>query len=235
MKKAFSLAEVLVVLGIVGVVAAITMPSLIANHQKKQTVVQLRKVYSDLSNAVRLSEVDNGPIADWNYPSCDSYGYECIEPFLKQYYLPYFQGAKVAGKSELNRQGYFIFADQAKSHYGVDLSIITHYIILNNGTILSFFLNKSHGYMWLFADVNGMKGPNIIGRDIFVFDVLRSADKVNDDFSDKVKFWGRYINEGLLTTGNYGCYKGNTALYKNFYCGRLIELNNWEIPDGYPW
>ena len=45
MKKGFTLAEVLITLGIIGVVAALTLPSLITNYRKKQTVAQLKKVY----------------------------------------------------------------------------------------------------------------------------------------------------------------------------------------------
>ena len=41
MKKGFTLAEVLITLGIIGVVAALTLPSLITNYRKKQTVAQL--------------------------------------------------------------------------------------------------------------------------------------------------------------------------------------------------
>lgn len=43
MKKAFTLAEVLITLGIVGVVAAITIPTLIAGYQKKEAVNALKK------------------------------------------------------------------------------------------------------------------------------------------------------------------------------------------------
>ena len=40
---AFTLAEVLVTLGIIGVVAAITMPTLVANNREKQLITALKK------------------------------------------------------------------------------------------------------------------------------------------------------------------------------------------------
>ncbi len=52
MKKAFTLAEVLITLGIIGVVAAMTMPVLINNYQKKVTAVRLEKFYTIMSQAV---------------------------------------------------------------------------------------------------------------------------------------------------------------------------------------
>ena len=49
MKKAFTLAEVLITLGIIGIVAAMTLPTLIGKYQKKQTVTQLKKSYTEIS------------------------------------------------------------------------------------------------------------------------------------------------------------------------------------------
>ena len=50
-KPAFTLAEVLVTLGIIGVVSAMTVPSLMQNHQRKTYVTQLHKVYNELQQA----------------------------------------------------------------------------------------------------------------------------------------------------------------------------------------
>ena len=49
--KAFTLAEVLVTLGIIGVVSAMTVPSLMQNHQRKTYVTQLHKVYTEVQQA----------------------------------------------------------------------------------------------------------------------------------------------------------------------------------------
>ena len=55
MKKAFTLAEVLITLGIIGIVAAMTLPSLIANYQKKVTVNRLKQAYSMINQALLLA------------------------------------------------------------------------------------------------------------------------------------------------------------------------------------
>ena len=62
---AFTLAEVLITLGIIGVVAALTMPSLIADHREKETVAKLKKVYSTLDNAYMLARNEHCETADW--------------------------------------------------------------------------------------------------------------------------------------------------------------------------
>ena len=223
-RPAFTLAEVLITLGIIGVVAAMTIPSLIADYQKKQTVNQLRKVYADLNNAVKLSEVDNGPASDWNYPTQECYAYECSAPFVEQYYLPYFQGAKIVKTSDM--PDYIMFEFKGHRFPGMYL-----YLILNNGVILSFFPNTPSGYIWLFADINGQKGPNKPGRDVFVFDAYNWLQK-----GYKIKFWGvSYDKDKLIKSSQYGCNRENDDNYKNFYCGALIEASGWEIPENYPW
>lgn len=62
---AFTLAEVLITLGIIGVVAAMTLPALITNYKEKQTVSQLKKAYSALSQAWLMMENEYGSIDEW--------------------------------------------------------------------------------------------------------------------------------------------------------------------------
>ena len=55
MKKGFTLAEVLITLGIIGVVAAMTIPNLITHNQKEETVTKLRRAISVFNQAYKLS------------------------------------------------------------------------------------------------------------------------------------------------------------------------------------
>lgn len=68
MKRAFTLAEVLITLGIIGVVAAITLPSVIANYQKEETVAKLKKTYSVVNQAILQSIVENDDYSNWEKP-----------------------------------------------------------------------------------------------------------------------------------------------------------------------
>ena len=54
-RVAFTLAEVLITLGIIGVLAAMTMPALIQNHREKVTVTKLKKFYSKFSRCLDAS------------------------------------------------------------------------------------------------------------------------------------------------------------------------------------
>ena len=231
-RLAFTLAEILITLGIIGVVAALTMPSLITNYQKKQTVVELRKVYSDIDNAIRLSETVNGPSSNWQYP--EPYNEVALAQFVKTYHLPYFQGSRGLGRFEvpLNYKMVPMVSGNNLPFY---------YLLLNNGVILGYFINMdsevNSGYFWLFADINGYKGPNKMGRDQFVFDPSAYADN-----RFRVKFWCGgswfiYVTAEQLMQNNsqYACNASNTDFYRNFSCGRVIELSGWKIPEGYPW
>ena len=63
---AFTLAEVLITLGIIGVVAALTIPALIANHKKTAVETRLKKFYSVMNQAITQSELENGDKSTWN-------------------------------------------------------------------------------------------------------------------------------------------------------------------------
>src|SRR5574344_2338759 len=65
-KSAFTLAEVLITLGIIGVVAALTIPTLMSNYKKSVVETRLLKFYSSINQAIALSEIDNGPREDWD-------------------------------------------------------------------------------------------------------------------------------------------------------------------------
>ena len=63
--RAFTLAEVLITLGIIGVVAAMTLPSLMNKIQKRDTAARLKKFYSAMNQAINRSTVDNGEPRYW--------------------------------------------------------------------------------------------------------------------------------------------------------------------------
>ena len=68
MKKGFTLAEVLITLAIIGVVAALTIPSVIVRTQQQEFKTAAKKAYSVLSQAVQLTEVKDGyTFADEGY------------------------------------------------------------------------------------------------------------------------------------------------------------------------
>ena len=64
---AFTLSEVLITLGIIGVVAAIVTPVLIQNYEKQETAAKVKAAYSILSQAINDSISENGDIDSWDF------------------------------------------------------------------------------------------------------------------------------------------------------------------------
>ena len=85
-KSAFTLAEVLITLGIIGVVAAMTLPTLVQKKTNSEVEAKLQKIYSAMNQAVMLSEIDNGPKEYWP-PSCTE---TTCEEYYNKYFLKYY-------------------------------------------------------------------------------------------------------------------------------------------------
>lgn len=86
-KLGFTLAEVLIVLVIIGVVAALTLPTLVSNYQKTQYVTGLKKVYAELSQAFKLYMADEGVTDLSQTPLFNSYWDNAVlSNILKKYF-----------------------------------------------------------------------------------------------------------------------------------------------------
>lgn len=170
LKPAFTLAEVLITLGIIGIVASMTLPALVQSHREKQTVAQLKKAYSTLAQAYMSVLSTDGSPDEWNLPYyTDADGGQYILDKFK----PHLKIIKDCGTREKGcySEGY---ADTQKDTAAK--------VVLNDGTCLSFkvWQNQclsSFGSVQqvqnicgiIEVDVNGLKKPNRSGHDIFRF------------------------------------------------------------------
>ena len=160
--KGFTLAEVLITLGIIGVVAAVTMPTLITNFQKHETVNRLKETYSILYQAVRLSETENGLLETWDIPSPGWYAgtYTYGKTFFKQYLKPFLKVAK-----ECKYLSNDCWADEyirpngvADNSYFPASKNYTYGMVLANGSVIGFYPRGT--FCEVYVDLNGKKGPN---------------------------------------------------------------------------
>mgnify|MGYP004668712943 CR=1 FL=1 len=176
-KIAFTLAEVLITLGIIGVVAALTLPTLIENHKKQVIISKLNKVYSTISNAYTLAKEANGEVSAWNLENYE-YSQSDEEDFL-YYLLPYLNVQKFCGKKEKGCFPDVAYGSIGSQGYSVIINSSDKYskAILADGTLISSLtFNQNNSSAAIRVDVNGFAGPNVMGIDLFSFEVL--PDKV---------------------------------------------------------
>ncbi len=188
MKKAFTLAEILITLGIIGVVAALTMPSLIQKHQEQVTVNKVKKFYSVMSNALTLAITDNGTLDQWSVKDELKPTQQSAED-LMGYLKPYLRIVKDCGTSSgcLDYKNNVTFLSGGQ-HINYDTINSYYKFIMNDGTyayLRSTLEDGAHGFCkvsdggWenscggLFIDINGKKAPNTVGKDIFLFIILK--------------------------------------------------------------
>lgn len=182
MKKGFTLAEVLITLGIIGIVAAMTLPTLVNNYKKKTLHTQFLKAYSDMNNAAKLFEVHEGQtVQEFSKNNTDRNSQYDSTSTLKRY-LQYFKGTRnistvrISGTNYSRYLGYTPKAlsgwYDASGHQPCDESIATEEIsgrIYTMDNDLTGSLSSVKIGPKICVDINGRKGPNIYGYDWFVF------------------------------------------------------------------
>lgn len=218
-KSGFTLAEVLITLGIIGVVAALTLPSVITNYQKKQTVEQLKKAYSTFSQALVSSQQENGSSSEWDTTLLNS-SYEDNLSYFEKYWKPYLKIIKVC--KTMSECGYkinnFYFIDNSGTGYGQYNNVPG--FIYGDGTYAyirpySLSPNLLPELQMLCIDLNGVKEPNVIGKDVFFLRID--------------------IKKGVFGTmdGVSSCTKQNFSEGRS--CAGKIIQDGWQIKDDYPW
>lgn len=175
--KAFTLAEVLVTLGIIGIVAAMTLPALVAKHRKKVLHTQFLKAYSDIQNAAKRFQADEGiSVYEYSQKEQGVYSSETLKS-----YISYFIGNNSNNKivtSDLNDSFEKAIGYRPKNISGnniisqpCDRSIISEEVggrLFSMDDPVSRYDNPPNGPK-LCVDINGRKGPNLYGYDWFVF------------------------------------------------------------------
>ena len=229
MKKGFTLAEVLITLGIIGVVAAVTLPALIQNYKNHVVETRLAKFYLKFNEAIKLAEVKYGDKKDWYE---DASGIELDE-----------NGNPIEGTSKVDEwfQKYLASFITIKKTF-TSRGEVTYY--LNDGSAFKFsnettvFSIREIIYYPSSPEKCNKMG-DIMGVCKFAFEYF-PIDSGNPDWKylynkglePKKYAWDGSISS-LYDDAERGCQKTNGNL-KNSYCTAIIQLNGWKIPKDYP-
>lgn len=225
-KFGFTLAEVLITLVIIGVIAALVIPTTVAKYQKQETVSRLKKVYSTFSAATTRAITDYGYPTGWDFSNGDT------ASFAEKYITPYLSVLKICGTSDSD-DCKFKFTSVSNEF---DLSD-KYKFILGDGTKVVFPHSNISGtlnYVYVVIDINGDKGPNKSGRDVFVFMYNFALPQAGEENQ------GRFITVYPVRdrASNMGSCRADASTSfgsVNYGCAALIMKDGWQIKDDYPW
>lgn len=217
MKRAFTLAEVLITLGIIGVVAAVTLPSLITNIQDKHFKAMFKKQYSAVAQAMLASfesgedipRFTNDTWADMVYYVCDiGSRLKYVKSGIKCEVFKDNPNASVVLNSSNSNPNVIWHRDdewynKRKEPQRLNSGYWKYTFYLADGVWITFACTRD-----VFVDVNGAKKPNMIGRDIFYFFIPNGyfqpsfSKNSNSGISGSVNSCSAPYNE-LITEDNY--------------------------------
>lgn len=217
-KAAFTLAEVLITLGIIGVVAALTMPTVIKNYQKQVTVSKLKKNFTTIQQVLKRAESDFGI----DITELDDMWVNDTQGLLSKYFLPYLQGAKlcdVQNRYKICGENYkFLNGNQVSNPPFNNVASM----ILNNGAAIGISSSANGTGRILFIDINGSeKQPNIAGKDFFIFVI-----KPNNILS---------VSNLENPNSGWGACNLSAPAVPGWFCASKIIKDGWKISDDYPW
>ncbi|MCD7878399.1 MAG: type II secretion system GspH family protein [Candidatus Gastranaerophilales bacterium] len=200
------MAEVLLTMTIIGIIAAMTIPVLMTSVSKTETETRLKKAYSTFAQAMQLVE------AGERRP-------------LMSYYTSTTKTDMVKVRDKLEKYLNSTIIDDVTGTYGSKVNE------LNDGIFYQLYYGAAN-YIMLMIDINGVAEPNSDGYDRFYFAMSKNS-YIKDH--PKVKpldsYWRAENPDADIST----CTTDTCCKNAPLYCSSLIMNNGWEIPDDYPY
>lgn len=208
---AFTLAEELITLGIIGIVAALTLPTLVAKHRAETIEKKLAKYYTNMNQAFTMSELENGSHENWDY-TLSSWD------FYNKYLAKYLQTVKVQkgfnGNLDNDTFVGIFFPDGTMA-------------VMGYTRCLNFFPKANTKYNTVCSNIElENQKTHKYGKETFAF-------KICQDAFHKLEPYGKSDCNGTSLTDEEimeDCKNQNRGLY----CTELIRRNGWKIPENYP-
>jgi len=230
-KAAFTLAEVLITLGIIGVVAAMTLPTLVQNHRKQVVETRLAKFYSVMNQAIKLSEVTNGDKLYWDkwgvgWETDEEGNEDRTKPpkalaWYNKYLKDYLKTIKVDYENTYEGKVKAYFPDGSLA-------------LLSESSII--FYPEAKDYQTVeYGENDKDRDRQMAGIKYFTFYFMpNSSNKWHH--GKGVEPMARAGWDGtrdmLLNDSDIGCKQQVTN--ERAYCTKLIQINGWRIPNDYP-
>lgn len=234
-RNAFTLAEVLITLGVLGVVVALTLPSVVNKYKKQTVAAKLEQAYSMLNNAGLRAVEDFGDPIYWNYNTTGQYS----DQFIAKYFIPYLKTSVCSYPESIQA----VYTNSGDLAFYVTWTKQNNMYCLSNGMSIFGMSHSSNNRIAgqrIVVDINGPKFPNVYGKDIF--ELYMANEEMRQDPYYKSRCGkglifcinGTWSDEELTRDKlkerctNYGGNRGINT------CGYLIHEAGWKIPDDYP-
>ena len=279
-KHGFTLAEVLITLGIIGVVAAMTLPTLIQKHQKKTWVEQLKKSVTTIENGFKMALAEDGVDSLFDtelFSPCIGtveniingtvWMYGCLfggnganirdnrAKFMQNLgkYLKitkFVDGNNAVSGKDFNYDIYYLGnkSDKEQLFYGSVIGVmLTDGVLVIFSTALAIrpdsicaqIKELGGGYCnslgSVTIDVNGQKGPNTFGRDVFIFELADNGKlyplfgkdgailgNLSSNWAEKGEYW----KSSEAASYGFDCNPKNPVSEGSGCAARIIE-NGW--------
>ncbi|MCM1339485.1 MAG: type II secretion system GspH family protein, partial [Muribaculaceae bacterium] len=207
-KAAFTLAEVLITLGIIGVVAAMTIPNLMTSYRKHVIETRLQKFYSTMQQVYKLSELDNDGAESWDY-SLSS------QAFFNKYYKNYLKGVTI---------------NYPEDERFVEVRFMDGSMLILGYTWCANFYPTTPKKYWIGACSNLVYENTInrYGKDVFHFCFSGKEGCFFYPGGQKNCYPNHVTNNENIIINN--CKSSTDGLF----CTELIRSNGWKFPKNYP-
>ncbi len=204
-KHGFTMAELLITMGIIGIVAMLTMPTFITNVNNRVSVTKLKATYAQLEDAFKQALLDE------EAQSFDETAFADDSEAEETFFTRYMRVVNICNSST------DCIADEYKSikSKSVDISDIDKFATLPNGTVLGLNFNENSGWTIL-LDTNGKSAPNVAGRDLFA---------LQTDLKGNITSAGISNTKSSLVNV---CVDSQT-IENILYCSAYLHRNNWKM------
>lgn len=201
-KDAFTLTEILITLGIIAIVSALTIPGLINNYKAKRLRSQFLKSYSSVQQAFKLMEVDDVSTDISTYAGKMGSFYNTFSQYFKGAHLCgyYEKTSKVAPCLDYKNHNY----KSLDGKYNLTFDYFTDgQFVLPDGTLIMIDNPNWGDFVWIFVDLNGYYSPpNRLGYDLFTFEIKNGELRVMGDNETRYTDIDEYCNTKKSNSSN---------------------------------
>ncbi|MBQ3640687.1 type II secretion system protein [bacterium] len=212
----FTLAEVLIAMAVIGVIAAITIPLIVENHKKISVATQLKKFYSNTNQALKMYKTQAGEdLSDFTLPDKSSttvlkFYEEALAPYMIDIGHKTYDGTFI-GVQYNDGSGFYAYA--------------------NNTNLIHIF------YCVEFRHCKPEGEGSMDGRNTFLFTIYFNKNQYKGEMITSSNSYHSMSRDRLLSLCKYGNSDDASVSSqgRRHACARLIEIDGWTIKPDYPW